>query len=109
MHPYKDFFLHFARNVIIGLILTLIILLIGMTGYHYFEKVSWLDAYVNAAMIISGLGTLANPKTLLGKLFIGTYSILGGGSFLLIMAIVFAPIFHWLFRQIHVEDREHFK
>lgn len=106
--PFKHFFKHFIRNLILGSISLTIILLIGIFGYHYFEHVNWVDGYVNAAMIVSGVGTLTNPQTNGGKLFVATYSILGGGSFLLIVAVVFAPIFHWLFRQFKVEDREHF-
>ncbi len=108
-HLPKHFFLkHFARNLLFGIAFTLLILLIGMLGFKFFEKTEWLNAYVNSAMIISGVGTLDNPKTEAGKLFVGTYSIIGGGSFLLIVAAIFSPIFHWLFRQVQVEDREHF-
>lgn len=107
---YTTIFLrHFFRNLIVGSVVLLIILLIGIIGYHHYEKLEWIDCYTNAAMIVSGVGTINNPQTESGKIFVGTYSILGGASFLLITAIVFAPIFHWLFRQIKVEDREHFK
>jgi hypothetical protein len=107
--PFKDFLKHFTRNFSIGITAGFVILFIGMIGLRYLEGNSWSDAYVNSAMIVSGVGTLTNPKTESGKLFVGTYSIIGGGSFLLIVAVVFAPIFHWFFRQVHVEDREHFK
>lgn len=105
----KVFLHHFVRNLAFGFAMLLIILIVGMWGYHHFEKTSWLDSYTNAAMIVSGVGTLNNPQTSDGKFFVATYSIIGGGSFLLVVAVVFAPIFHWLFRQVKVEDREHFK
>lgn len=73
------------------------------------EKTGWLDSYANVAFIVSGVGAINNPETLLGKIFIPTYSLVGGASFLLVVAVVFAPIFHWLFRHLKVEDREHFK
>lgn len=107
--PAHVFIKHFIRNLILGFSALLIILFIGMWGYHYFEHSDWLDSYANAAMIVSGVGTLNNPQTQEGKFFIATYSIFGGGSFLLVIAVVFAPIFHWLFRHAKVEDREHFK
>lgn len=103
------FFRHFIRNLILGSIILVIILFIGILGYRYFEKSEWIDSYANAAMIVSGVGTLTAPQTQEGKLFIATYSIIGGASFLLVIGVVFAPIFHWLFRHIKVEDREHFK
>jgi hypothetical protein len=107
--PTRDFSKHFIRNILLGFPTLLIILLIGIIGYRYFENVEWVDSYANSAMIISGVGTLTNPKTIEGKLFVATYSIFGGASFLLVVAVVFSPIFHWVFRQVKVEDREHFK
>jgi hypothetical protein len=105
----RSFLHHFLRNLILGFSLLLIILMIGILGYHHFEKTNWTDSYANAAMIISGVGTLNNPETEKGKIFVATYSIIGGASFLLVIAVVFSPIFHWLFRQVKVEDREHFR
>lgn len=107
--PAHIFLKHFIRNLVIGFAALLCILMIGIWGYHHFEHASLLDSYANAAMIVSGVGTLTNPQTPEGKFFLATYSILGGASFLLVVAVVFAPIFHWLFRQVKVEDREHFK
>lgn len=85
------------------------ILIIGMLGYHFLEKTNWIESYANAAMIISGVGVFTNPVTEKGIVFVATYSILGGATFLIVVAVVFAPIFHWLFRKMKVEDREHFK
>lgn len=108
--PTFQFFLkHFARNLVIGFSITLFILFIGIMGYRLIEKASWLDAYANCAMIISGVGTLTNPVTKEGKFFVATYSLIGGGSFLLVLGVIFSPIFHWMGRQFKVEDREHFK
>lgn len=102
------FFKHFTRNLTFGMAITLVILLIGILGFRSFEENNWTDAYTNSAMIISGVGILSSPLTENGKLFVATYSIIGGGAFLLVVAVVFAPIFHWLIRQIKIEDREHF-
>lgn len=105
----RIFLKHFFRNLILGSAFLIIILLIGIMGTHFFEKSEWIDSYANAAMIVSGVGVMKNPETFGGKIFIATYSIIGGASFLLIVAVVFAPIFHWAFRKINIEDREHFK
>ncbi len=115
IHPQKDsdpihsFVRHFLRNLVLGSAILILILFIGLIGYRYFENTGWIDSYVNAAMIVSGVGTLTDPKTTEGKIFVGTYSILGSASFLLVVAVVFSPVIHWLFRQVKVEDREHFK
>lgn len=108
-HSDHLFFIHhFIRNLTLGFSVLVIILLVGMIGFHHFEKLDWVDSYTNAAMIASGVGAINNPQTEKGKIFVGTYSIMGGASFILIVAIVFAPIFHYLFRKVKVEDREHF-
>lgn len=104
----RSFLRHFFRNLVLGFITLVLILLIGILGYSYFEKTDWVESYANAAMIVSGVGTLTNPHTEMGKLFVATYSIFGSGAYLLVVAVVFSPIFHWVFRQVKVEDREHF-
>lgn len=90
----KSFIRHFIRNLIFGAGVLIFILLAGIPGYRHYEKTDWVDSYANAAMIVSGVGTLNNPETEKGEIFVATYSIIGGGSFLLVVAVVFAPIFH---------------
>lgn len=103
----RFFFKHFARNLLVGFVITTVLLVIGMIGFCYFEKTEWIDAYADVTMIISGVGILNEPKTSAGKIFVGTYSLLGAGLYLIAVGIAFAPVFHWLFRHMHVEDREH--
>lgn len=103
----RFFFKHFARNFLAALIITSILMTVGMIGFRYFEDNEWVDAYANVTMIISGVGTLTMPKTTAGKFFVGTYSLLGAGIYIVTLGIVFAPVFHWLFRHMQVEDRDH--
>ena len=53
---------------------------IGMIGYHGFEKMPWVDAFVNAAMILSGMGPVATLQTDGGKIFAGCYALFSGIS-----------------------------
>ena len=68
----------FARSTLLGAVLITISLLAGMAGYHYFEALPWLDAFSNAAMILSGMGPLEQPQTPGGKLFAGLYALYSG-------------------------------
>ncbi len=91
--------------VAVGLwaVLTLVGLAIGMAGYSYFEGMSLADAYVNAAMILSGMGPLGELKTLGGKIFAGTYAIFSGLIIVLATGFVLAPVFHRVLHRFHVE------
>lgn len=102
--PQHKFIKRLARNFAIGLSLIAVALFIGMLGYHHFEGMSWLDAYLNAAMILSGMGPAEPLKTEGGKFFAGTYALFSGILFLVIMAIIFAPIFHRFFHQFHIAE-----
>ena len=76
----------------------------GMLGYRSCEGMSWLDAFVNAAMLLSGMGPLAPPQTDAGKLFAGLYALYSGFAVLLSSAIVLAPVVQ---RVLRLALREH--
>lgn len=97
----------FIRRMIIviglWLALTFIGLVIGIAGYAGFEGMSLVDAYVNAAMILSGMGPVVELKTTAGKLFAGTYAIVSGLIIVIATGFILAPIFHRVLHRFHVE------
>jgi hypothetical protein len=76
-------------------------LLIGMAGYGYFEHLGWRDAFLNAAMLLGGMGPVESPQTDGGKLFAGLYALYAGLVFLVATGIVLAPAFHRLLHKFH--------
>lgn len=94
------------RAIGVWWVLALCGLLIGMAGYSYFEGMSLPDAYVNAAMILSGMGPLGELKTTAGKIFAGSYAIFSGLIIVIATSFVLAPIFHRVLHHFHVETRE---
>ena len=88
-----------AAGAVIGAGLT-----IGILGYHYFLGLSWLDAFLNAAMILSGMGPIDSPKAPAGKWFAGCYALFSGVAFITIAGILFAPVAHRLLHWFHLED-----
>jgi len=94
--------------VAIGLwtILTTAGLAIGIAGYAGFENMSFVDAFVNAAMILSGMGPLGELKTTGGKIFAGCYAIVSGLIIVIATGVVLAPIFHRVLHRFHVEMRD---
>jgi hypothetical protein len=97
----------FARRMLVAIALWIILtaagLAIGIAGYAYFESMSFIDAYVNAAMILSGMGPMGELKTTAGKIFAGTYAILSGLIIVIATGVVLAPIFHRVLHCFHVE------
>lgn len=100
---------HFARRMTnaVGLwsAFAFVGLLIGMAGYMLTEGMSATDAYVNAAMILSGMGPVTELKTTAGKLFAGTYAIFSGLFLVIAAGFILAPIFHRVLHRFHLETR----
>jgi hypothetical protein len=91
----KRVLLHFAA----ALALLLASLMLGMTGYEYFEQLPWRDAFLNAAMLLGGMGPVDAPLTDGGKLFAGhAYA---GLVFLVAVGLVFAPVVHRVMHKFH--------
>jgi hypothetical protein len=108
-HPLADRQV-FRRRLIgtgrLGLGLIAISLAIGVAGYALTEHLSLLDAFLNASMILSGMGPLHEPKTVAGKIFAGCYALYSGFAVLGIAAIVFSPVIHRLFHRFHIADTD---
>ncbi|KAG6558872.1 hypothetical protein RHABOEDO_000454 [Candidatus Rhabdochlamydia oedothoracis] len=78
----------------------------GMFGFHHFEKMVWIDAYENAAMLLLGMGPLATIETKGGKIFAGTYALFSGTVFLLVITIIFALVVHRFFHKFHIGEEK---
>ena len=76
-------------------------LLVGMAGYVYFEHLSWLDAFLNAAMLLGGMGPVNLPASDGGKLFAGLYALYAGLVFLAVAGLTLAPFVHRLLHKFH--------
>jgi len=101
--PKTLFLIRLMRNTMIGILVIAISLFLGMCGYHYFEMMPWVDAFVNAAMILSGMGPLGSLTTSAGKIFAGFYALFSGLVFILAISLIFAPIIHRYFHKFHLD------
>ena len=99
----RAFFYRMLRAIGVWCVLTLCGLVIGMAGYCYFEAMTLPDAYVNAAMILSGMGPLGELRTTAGKIFAGSYAIFSGLIIVIATSFVLAPVFHRVLHHFHVE------
>jgi hypothetical protein len=99
--PLGRFLARLARHFGAVLILLAISLAIGMSGYIRFEGLAWRDAFLNAAMLLGGMGPVNALQTNMGKLFAGTYALFAGLVFIFSAGILLAPLLHRLFHTLH--------
>jgi hypothetical protein len=102
--PRPLFYRRVALGTVIGFGLLSAALFAGMIGYHITEKMPWLDAFANAAMILSGMGPLSPIQTSAGKLFAGCYALFSGLAFITIAGVVLGPFVHRLFHRFLLAD-----
>jgi hypothetical protein len=100
--PY--FLRRLARHALLALAVTFVALGIGILGYHLTEGMSFLDALLNASMILGGMGPVNSLKTDAGKLFASFYALFSGMVFLGAAGILMAPIAHRFLHWMHMED-----
>ena len=89
---HRRFLLHLSRNGMVGLGLIAFSLAIGMVGYRSFEHVGWEDAYLNAAMLLGGMGPVKTDLTPAGKIFAATYALYAGLIFIALVGLIISPI-----------------
>jgi hypothetical protein len=77
----------------------------GMAGYVYFEGQSVRHAFLNAAMLLGGMGPVWCPATRGGQIFAGLYALYSGMVFLVVGGIVLAPIVHRVLHRFHWDER----
>lgn len=92
------------NNGLWGAGIILFSLSMGMFGYHQCEGMSLLDSFVNAAMILSGMGPVNPLNTTCGKVFAGTYALYSGLVLIAVAGLVFAPMFHRMMHRFHIEE-----
>lgn len=98
----------FVRRLLIHMVsasaLILLSLMLGMAGYAYFEGLYWRDAFLNAAMLLGGMGPVEIPQTDGGKLFAGLYALYAGLVFIIAASVVLAPVIHRLLHLLHWDE-----
>jgi hypothetical protein len=79
-------------------------LALGAAGYHWLADLPWIDALLNASMILTGMGPVDRMQTSAGKLFAAGYAMFSGIAFVSTIALLFAPLIHRFFHALHLED-----
>ncbi len=106
--PRAQFAQRVALHVTVAIGLLLGSLALGIAGYMYFENLAWRDAFLNAAMLLGGMGPVDLPKSDGGKIFAGCYALYAGLLILVTAGVVLSPVLHRLMHHFHLvgdEDR----
>lgn len=98
-----QFVFRVTRCVLYGLVFLMLAVSIGIAGYRFFEHMSWVDAFANAALTLADMGLVVPIVTPAGKIFTGIYALLSGLLFFSFVGIIFAPIVHRLFHRFHLD------
>ena len=76
---------------------------LGIFGYHFCAGLSWLDALLNASMILTGMGPVNELHTTRAKLFASFYALFSGVVFITSVAVMLAPMVHRFLHKFHFE------
>jgi hypothetical protein len=80
-------------------------LMIGVVGFRFLADISWIDAFLNASMLLGGMGPVGELQnwSAFGKIFAAVYALYSGLIFLIIAGVLFAPVFHRFLHHFHLE------
>jgi hypothetical protein len=104
-HRRRQFWRRMGLHSTLSATILLLSLMIGMSGYHHFEHMTWVDAFANTAMILSGMGPLRTDLTESGKIFAGVYALYSGLVVIAVTGLLLAPAVHRLMHKVHWDDR----
>ena len=99
------FWRRLAQSVGFGGILVAVSLVIGMVGYHSLEGLGWIDAFLNASMLLGGMGPVNAPQSDGGKLFAGCYALYCGLVVIVVAGVLLAPVAHRFLHKFHLRNR----
>ena len=102
----QNFFTRLLKHGLLSLALLIVSLGIGILGYHFLEGLSWIDALVNASMILGGMGPVNPLQTTAGKFFASFYALYSGMILLIMAGVILAPVVHRFLHHFHLMEAQ---
>ena len=102
--PRHRFFVRVAAFLGLSAALVIVALGIGVLGYHYLGGLRWIDALVNASMILGGMGPVDQITSDAGKLFASAYALFSGLLFIGAASLLLTPFVHRIMHKLHIEE-----
>ena len=103
--PRTRFYRRIMLHIVAVLVLLITSLIIGILGYCLTEKMSAIDAFLNTAMLLGGMGPVNPLNTFCGKLFAGIFALYAGLVFIVCAALVFTPVMHRILHHFHLNEK----
>lgn len=104
--PRLVFIQRVIKYATIALIVIGVALGIGILGYHYIAKFSWIDSLLNASMILGGMGPMGDLPSDAAKVFASFYALFSGLVFISLVGIVLAPAAHRALHHFHLDEED---
>jgi hypothetical protein len=108
--PHRHRPLHVAGHMLRGsaalVPFAVLTLFMGMAIYHYQEHLPWSDAFLNASMLLGGMGPVDKIESTAGKWMAGGYALFAGLFFIVFAGVMLAPVFHHVLERFHIDDRD---
>ncbi len=109
-HPYQvdptthaHWLTRVRRSLLIAALLVAVSLSIGVAGYHIFGGFGWVDAFLEASMILGGMGPVAPLTNDSVKIFAACYALFSGLMLVSTTGLLLAP---WLQRMLYHTHRQ---
>jgi hypothetical protein len=100
----RQFLARMLRHGIAALVLVVVSLGVGMAGYAHYEHLPWRDGFLNASMLLGGMGPVESPQSPHGKIFAGCYALYAGLVFILSAGVIGAPVVHRIMHRFHWDE-----
>ena len=104
--PRALFLRRLAQNAGIALVGLGGSLLFGMWGYWYFEGMHWIDAFLNSAMLLGGMGQIGDLSSTPAKLFAALFALYAGLVLIAVTTLILAPVLHRVLHSVHLEESD---
>jgi hypothetical protein len=102
--PWPKFVGRMVLSFLLAFGIVAVALGLGVLGYHYIARLAWIDALLNASMILTGMGPVNTMRDTPSKVFASAYALFSGVVFLSAMSIVLAPVFHRILHHFHLDE-----
>jgi hypothetical protein len=102
--PRRQFIRRLLRHFGLTLLLVLVSLLAGMVGYMRLARMNWIDAFLNASMLLGGMGPVGDLPNDASKVFAGSFALYAGLVFVVSAGVLLAPVVHRILHKLHADE-----